>query len=253
MWKAPEQGQRGRRSGARGGCWAAGGGRGGVEKWSDPGCVLELGLARHAMGLGTGEGAWGRSKGDLTCPPAGGSVQLQTKVRTVLTFILPSTHQGFAWGLNYVVFLAPCTHNVSSRPSLTCLQRVLGRHMVKFSLLSPGALAQKGRCVAADGLWQVPEESSGHLGSLCHDLQAGMAFPVWSQALPREAATSHACSYSSHRAGPGSTLLLCLPLQLKESHLSETEIQAISQAMIQEQWVGEKEKADHPCRGKIIP
>lgn len=49
------------------------------------------------------------------------------EIYSVLSPTLPSTHQGFTWGL-----LAPATSSLSSRPSLACLQRLLGRHMVSF-------------------------------------------------------------------------------------------------------------------------
>lgn len=80
-----------------------------------------------------------------------------------------------------------------------------GKAHGNFSLLCPGASAQKGRRMAAgDRLWKVPEESSGHLVS--RELPAGLARLKRSQAPPREAVTSHAHSYTSHRAGPGSAL-----------------------------------------------
>lgn len=118
------------------------------------------------------------------------------------------------------------------------------RHRAHFHarvLLEPQLRREGTWLQVADGLWAI--------GGLCHDLQVGQGGP---RALPGEAATSHhACSYTSHRAGPGSAVL-CLPPELKESHLSDTELQATSQAMIQEQWVEEKEKVDHPSRDKII-
>lgn len=143
MWKALAQRQRGRSSGAPRGCWTTGRGSGGVDKWSGAGRMLERGLAGQAMGLATGEGR--RSN----LPPSRW-VCRTPEGRTVLTFILPSSHQGFTCGLNCVASLAPHTHNPSPRPSLVCLQRVLGRHMVSFHpQVLERASAQKAWCVAA--------------------------------------------------------------------------------------------------------
>ena len=67
--------------------------------------------------------------------PVSGSVltaQHTSKGRTILNLILPSTHQRFTRGLNWVAFLAPCTHNLGSGTPLTCLQVRLGRHMVSL-------------------------------------------------------------------------------------------------------------------------
>lgn len=70
------------------------------------------------------------------------------------------------------------------------------------------------------------------------------------RAPPGEAAAfHHACSYASHRAGPGSAVL-CLPPQLKESHLSGTELQAMEPGHDPRRTGGEEREGGPPVQGQ---
>ena len=116
------------------GHWTTGGGSGGVEVG-----VLQPRLAGQAVGLDTGGGGGGGSKGDLICaephPP-----------------INPSGIHLGTFGIRYT------QSEFQALPDLPA--EAAGKARGKFSHLSPGAPAQKGRSIAAvsDGLWEVLRE-----------------------------------------------------------------------------------------------
>lgn len=125
---------RGRSSDGHRGHWTTEGGSGGVEV-----CVLQPGLAGQAVGLDAGGGGGGGSKGDLICaephPP-----------------INPSGIHLGTFGTSYTQL------EFQALPGLPA--EAAGKAHGKFSHLSPGAPAQKGRSTAAmlDGLWKVLRE-----------------------------------------------------------------------------------------------
>lgn len=162
-----------------------------MEKWSGPGCVLELGLWDRPLGRSVG----GKRR-RYNLPPSRWACTTPNRGQDradLHPLIIPSR---ICLGTE----LCGLFGTLHTQPELQAFPAVpaegAGKAHGKFSLPSPGASAQKGRHVAAGGRQAlgVSRRVTGHLESLCHDLLAGMALPEQRQAPPREAATSHACS-----------------------------------------------------------
>lgn len=159
----------------------------------------------RASRTGCVTGLWGRGVvgGAKETEPVAQQVGPHTsKGRTIPNLILPSTHQRFTRGLNWVASLAPCTHNLGSGTPPDVPAGEAGKARGKFARLSPpGASARKGRHTAAGGSWALggSRRVSGHLGGLCLDLQAGTVLPGRSQGSSRGGSRFPSC------------LLLCFP------------------------------------------